>query len=131
MASLPIDPRVREYRCESLPLSWSVSRGPMTEALLKRTESDHYPVHVTAALPTLGDSVTSYSAYHHVGMQPGTHLGLPSPSITVVLGIGAPTHIVATPGGDQVPSLFMAMVGGFHMGPVVIGYDNEMCGIQL
>jgi AraC-like DNA-binding protein len=103
----------------------------MTEALLKRTESDHYPVHVTAALPTLGDSVTSYSAYHHVGMQPGTHLGLPSPSITVVLGIGAPTHIVATPGGDQAPSLFMAMVGGFHMGPVVIGYDNEMCGIQL
>jgi hypothetical protein len=52
---------------------------------------------MTAAFPTLGDSVTSYSAYHHVGMQPGTHLGLPSPSITVVLGVGAPTQIVATP----------------------------------
>ncbi len=83
------------------------------------------------ALPTLGNSVTSYSAYHHVGMQPGTHLGLPSPSVTVVLSIGAPTHIVATPVADQAPAVLMALVGGFYMGPVVIGYDNEMCGIQL
>jgi AraC-like DNA-binding protein len=72
-----------------------------------------------------------YIAYHHEGMEPGTHLGLPSPSITVVLSIGAPTQLVAMPGPDQSPDSFMALVGGLHMRPVVIGYGEVMAGVQL
>jgi AraC-like DNA-binding protein len=78
-----------------------------------------------------GTSVWRYVAYHHEGMQPGTHLGLPSPSLTVVLSVGAPTRMVAMPGPHQAPASFMALVGGLHMRPVVIGYDAVMSGIQL
>jgi AraC-like DNA-binding protein len=72
-----------------------------------------------------------YVAYHHEGMEPGTHLGLPSPSITVVLSVGPPTQLVAMPGPDQSPDSFMALVGGLHMRPVVIGYGEVMAGVQL
>jgi hypothetical protein len=37
----------------------------------------------------LGSALHRYIAYHHEGMKPWTHLGLPSPSITVVLSVGA------------------------------------------
>jgi hypothetical protein len=64
-------------------------------------------------------------------MEPGTHRGLPSPSITVVLSVGAPTQLVVMPGPTQAPDSFMALVGGLHMRPVVIGYGDIMSGIQL
>jgi AraC-like DNA-binding protein len=64
-------------------------------------------------------------------MEPGTHLGLPSPSITVVLSVGPPTQLVVMPGPTQAPDSFMALVGGLHMRPVVIGYGDIMSGVQL
>jgi AraC-like DNA-binding protein len=70
-------------------------------------------------------------AYHHEGMEPGTHLGLPSPSITVVLSVGPPTRMVAMPDPRQRPESFMALVGGLHTKPVVIGYGEIMAGVQL
>jgi transcriptional regulator GlxA family with amidase domain len=33
--------------------------------------------------PLMGTAVRRYVAYHHEGMEPGTHLGLPSPSLTM------------------------------------------------
>jgi AraC-like DNA-binding protein len=81
--------------------------------------------------PQIGTSVRRYVAYHHEGMEPGTHLGLPSPSLTVVLSVGAPTQVVATPGPQQSPVSLMALVSGMYMGPVVIGYGDVMSGIQL
>lgn len=78
-----------------------------------------------------GTSVWRYVAYHHEGMEPGTHLGLPSPSVTVVLSVGAPTRMVAMPGSRQAPASFMALIGGLHMRPVVIRYGAVMSGIQL
>jgi AraC-like DNA-binding protein len=79
----------------------------------------------------VGSALHRYIAYHHVGMKPGTHLGLPSPSITIVLSVGAPTQMVAMPGPDQSPDSFMALVGGLHTRPVVIGYGDVMTGVQL
>jgi AraC-like DNA-binding protein len=81
--------------------------------------------------PLMGTAVRRYVAYHHEGMEPGTHLGLPSPSLTMVLSVGAPTQVVAMPDPDQAPGSFMALVGGLHMRPVVIGYGDVMSGIQL
>jgi len=79
----------------------------------------------------VGSALHRYVAYHHEGMEPGTHLGLPSPSITVVLSVGPPTHMVAMPDPHQRPKSFMALVGGLHTRPVVIGYGEIMAGVQL
>jgi AraC-like DNA-binding protein len=89
-------------------------------------------VHATAsnAGSRVGSALHRYIAYHHEGMEPGTHLGLPSPSITVVLSVGAPTQMIAMP-GVQPPDSFMALVGGLHTRPVVIGYGEVMAGVQL
>lgn len=90
-------------------------------------------MHATAsdADSRVGRALHRYIAYHHEGMEPGTHLGLPSPSITIVLSVGAPTQMVAMPGPDQSPDSFMALVGGLHTRPVVIGYGEVMAGVQL
>jgi hypothetical protein len=39
---------------------------------------------ITNPSPHIGTSVRRYVAYHHEGMEPGTHLGLPSPSLAAV-----------------------------------------------
>jgi AraC-like DNA-binding protein len=85
----------------------------------------------SAARSPVGSALHRYIAYHHEGMEPGTHLGLPSPSITVVLSVGPPTQLVVMPGPTQAPDSFMALVGGLHMRPVVIGYGDIMSGVQL
>jgi AraC-like DNA-binding protein len=94
-----------------------------------------YSVRVKAGTSDVHSRVDSalhrYVAYHHEGMAPGTHLGLPSPSITVVLSVGPPTHMVAMPDPRQRPESFMALVGGLHTRPVVIGYGEIMAGVQL
>lgn len=83
------------------------------------------------ALPAIGRVVQRCVTYHRAGLEPGSHLRLPSPFLTVVLSIGRPTRLSAMPGPLQQPGSFMALVGGLHMRPAVIAYDAEMCGIQL
>jgi AraC-like DNA-binding protein len=83
------------------------------------------------ALGSVGGALRRYVDYHHKGMDPGTHLGLPSPTLTVVLSVGEPTLLVAMPHPTQAPDSFMALVGGLHMRPAVIGYGESMAGVQL
>ncbi len=84
-----------------------------------------------AQLPTIAPTVRRCVAYHHTGLTPGIHLGLPSPTLTVVLSIGSPTVLAAVPGPTRPPAPFWALVSGLWMGPATIAYDREMCGIQL
>ncbi len=75
--------------------------------------------------------VTRFAGYHYEGLPPGTHLGMPSRSLTVVLSLGAPTRTLRSPDPSAGPTAYAALAGGLHTTPAVIAHDGDMHGIQL
>jgi AraC-like DNA-binding protein len=88
--------------------------------------------HVTVPVPPdLRGAVARWTGYRYDGLTPGSHLGLPSPALTVVISLGEPTALAATPDPRQGPGAFGALVGGLHTRPAVITYERELFGLQL
>lgn len=86
---------------------------------------------VVPPAPALSSLVRRYIGYRYSGLPPGTHLGLPSPDLTIVLSLGRRTQLTAMPDPRQRPAAFDGLVGGLHTRPVVIAYDGDMRGIEL
>ena len=87
--------------------------------------------HAAIPPPPLSSLIRRYIGYRYSGLQPGTHLGLPSPDLTVVLSLGPRTRLASMPDPRQPPAAFDALVGGLHTRPAVLAYDTEMFGIEL
>lgn len=81
--------------------------------------------------PGLRPLVSQYVGYRLEGHPPGTHLGLPSASITIVISLGAPTDIRTWHTGTRAPAGFQALVGGLHTKPAEIVHDGSQYGVQL
>jgi AraC-like DNA-binding protein len=81
--------------------------------------------------PPLRPYVHSYTGYWLDGIGPGTHQGLPSGSLTVVLSLGPPVDVRVMPMASQPPASYDALVGGLHAAPVTIAYERRQRGIQL
>lgn len=79
----------------------------------------------------LSSSLLGCVGYRYSGLPPGTHLGLPSPSLTVVISLGPQTKLASMPDPRQRPAAFDVLVGGLHSRPAVLAHDGEMFGIQL
>lgn len=92
------------------------------------------PVHEHASVRLSGDLaplVSRLVGYRHEGLDPGTHLGLPGSSLTLVISLGEPTHMLGMPDPAQAPARLQALVGGLHTRPAVIGYEHSLFGVQL
>ncbi len=81
--------------------------------------------------PGLRPYVAAQVGYRYAGFPPGTHLGLPSPYLTVVISLADPTRLDATPDPAQAPGWWPALVGGLHTRPAVIRHDGTQHGVQL
>lgn len=79
----------------------------------------------------LAPLVNRLVGYRHEHLTPGTHLGLPSSSLTLVISLGEPTQLVGMPDPAQAPARLQALVGGLHTRPAVIGYEHSLYGVQL
>jgi AraC-like DNA-binding protein len=77
----------------------------------------------------LAGLVGRYLGYRYEGFAPGTHLGLPSRHLTVVVSLGAPTRLTLPDGGGQVE--YVALAGGLDTRPVGITHDGEQFGVQI
>nr|WP_205862787.1 helix-turn-helix domain-containing protein [Planosporangium thailandense] len=73
--------------------------------------------------------VRRYLGYRYAGFRPGTHLGLPSPHLTVVVSLGEPTLVAMDAG--RPPVGHAALVGGLHTRPVLLPHDGDQFGVQL
>jgi AraC-like DNA-binding protein len=88
--------------------------------------------HETAVpAPALAPLIRRYIGYRYARLRPGTHLGLPSPDLTVVLSLGPQTRLASMPDPRQRPRAFDALVGGLHTRPAVLAFDHEVFGIEL
>lgn len=81
--------------------------------------------------PRLRALVRRYQGYRYQGFPAGIHLGLPSPDLTVVLSLDAPTRLAAMPDPRQAPGDFVALASGLHTRPAVIAHDGNQVGVQL
>ncbi|HEY0537093.1 MAG TPA: helix-turn-helix domain-containing protein [Actinoallomurus sp.] len=79
----------------------------------------------------LAPLVARYSGYRYEGLPPGTHLGLPSPYLTIVLSLGKPTRTAVMPDRRQAPAEFAALAGGLHTRAALIEHDGDQYGVQL
>jgi AraC-like DNA-binding protein len=95
---------------------------------LDSVRAEHVSVPVP---PDLRPAIAGWTGYRYDGLAPGSHLGLPSPALTLVISLGAPTKLAATPDPGQRPAAFAALIGGLHLRPAVIEYDTELYGIQV
>ncbi|WP_434967395.1 helix-turn-helix domain-containing protein [Janibacter indicus] len=84
---------------------------------------------VTAALPRhLTPFVEAMVGYRITGASPGTHVGMPSGTVTLVLSLDAPLDLV---GPDGREGRFDAVVAGLHDRPALIRHDGSQHGVQL
>jgi AraC-like DNA-binding protein len=79
----------------------------------------------------LAPFVRDYVGYHYEGIGTGTHLGMPSRHVTVVISLDRPTQMLRMPEPRQAPADFAALAGGLHTRAAVIGFQDSMCGVQL
>lgn len=91
-------------------------------ALISQRAAATPPAHLT---PLVGH----YSGYRYEGLPPGTHHGLPSTSLTIVISLGEPTLTAAGP--RQAPEGFAALAGGLHTRAVLIEHNGAQHGLQL
>jgi AraC-like DNA-binding protein len=75
--------------------------------------------------------VARYSGYRYEGLPPGTHHGLPSPYLTVVISLGKPTRTAVRPDRREAPVDFAALAGGLHTRAALIEHDGDQYGVQL
>jgi AraC-like DNA-binding protein len=72
-----------------------------------------------------------YTGYRQVGVAPGTHRGLPSPYLTMILTLDDLLDMAAHPDPAQPAGRFEALVGGLHTAPAVIRHAGRQSGVQV
>jgi AraC-like DNA-binding protein len=75
--------------------------------------------------------VRRYVGYRLEGFAPGTHLGLPSRHLTVVLSLGDPTQIIEMPDPRQAPGAYQVLASGLTTRRAVLAHDGRQYGVQL
>jgi AraC-like DNA-binding protein len=78
---------------------------------------------VAAPAPQLQRLVSGYSGIRYEGFPPGTHIGLPSRHLTVVVSLGTPLHVA--------DGQFTALAAGLHTGPAAIVHDGSQHVVSL
>lgn len=81
--------------------------------------------------PPLRGLVHAYSGYRFVGFEAGHHVGLPGAHVTLIVSLHQPVVLASGPDRSRPPEAHMSMVGGLHLGPVVIAHDGTQSGIHV
>ncbi|MGY1652254.1 helix-turn-helix domain-containing protein [Geodermatophilus sp. SYSU D01119] len=81
--------------------------------------------------PALRGLVADAVGYEQRDLAPGTHRGLPSPTLTLVVTLDDPLDVAAHPDPAQPPGRYDALLGGLHTTPALIRHPGRQAGIQL
>jgi hypothetical protein len=80
--------------------------------------------------PLLRGLVADYQGYHHSGLAPGVHHGLPALGLTLIVAFDEPIDV----GWRSDPASrgkHWAMVSGLHVDPALIHHTGFQHGVQL
>lgn len=80
--------------------------------------------------------VVSATAYTSDGLEPGSHRGLPSPWLTLIVSVGGPVRVSGTVEGGAVfdagsSTSYDVVVAGLHPVAAVVEQPSRQAGVQL
>lgn len=78
----------------------------------------------------MGRHVARVESYAYAGLPAGTHIGMPSATLTLVIALDEPLELSGGPLGPEHRRLGVS-VAGLHTSPVTIHHDGRMRGMQL
>jgi len=81
--------------------------------------------------PRLRPFVEMYTGYRIAGVTPGTHAGLPSRSLTMIVAFDDPLVVEHGSGTQRSRRRFWAMLGGLHTSPALVHHPGHQSGVQL
>lgn len=81
--------------------------------------------------PALQPFVASYTGYRQRDGAPGTHRGLPSPWLTLILTLDEPLTVLAHPDPAQPGGEYDTLLGGLHTVPALLAHQGRQSGVQV
>jgi AraC-like DNA-binding protein len=84
-----------------------------------------------APAPALAGLVLGYAGSRRAGFAPGTHRGLPSPQLEMIICLGAPVELAVMPDPSQPPGSFHGLAAGLQTGPATIAHDGTSYEVSL
>jgi AraC-like DNA-binding protein len=86
---------------------------------------------VSPPAPALRPFITEYAGFRASGVPPGTHAGLPSSDVDLIVSLSRPIEIVQMPNAAQRPSAFTALVAGLQDAPAIVRQGSDAFGLHV
>ncbi len=90
---------------------------------------------VSLPAPALRPFIARYAGACASGLPSGTHAGLPSRHVDLIISLGRPIEIIRLPAASQSPApsaaAFTALVGGLKDAPVIVRHDGNLHVLHL
>lgn len=86
---------------------------------------------VSLPAPALRRLITEYAGFRVSGLPPGTHFGLPSSDVDLLISLGRPMDVVQMPNSTQRPSAFTALVSGLQSAPAIVRQGSDAFGLHV
>src|SRR5262245_20406644 len=81
---------------------------------------------VSLPAPALRPFISHYAGFRAEGQSPGTHAGLPSRHVHLIISFAEPIELLRAPADRQQPGRFTALVGGLHDRPALVGQHSRV-----
>ena len=79
----------------------------------------------------LSPYVDRYVGYRQDRLPSGSHQGLPSRSMNLIISLADPVTVLSMPDPTATPQTFSGLISGLHAGPVTIAADRVQYGIHV
>src|SRR4051794_10658383 len=86
---------------------------------------------VSLPMPVLRPYIAHYAGYYACGVAPGTHAGLPSRHVHIVISLDEPIEIVRMPSSSARSAAFRSFVSGLQDTPALVRKANNLHGIHV
>jgi AraC-like DNA-binding protein len=86
---------------------------------------------VTLPTPALRPFITQYAGFRVSGLPVGTHFGLPSSDVDLIISLARPIDVVRMPNSTQHPSAFTALVSGLQDAPAIVRQSGDALGLHV
>src|SRR6266849_6320211 len=86
---------------------------------------------VSLPAPGLRPFITEYAGFHVTGMPQGTHFGLPSGVVDLIISLGRPIDVIRMPNSKQRPTAFTTLVSGLQDAPAVVRQGGDAFGLHV
>jgi len=90
---------------------------------------------VAPPAPVLRPFIAHYAGFRATGLPPGTHAGLPSRHLHLIIGLGDGTDeridVIQMPNAKQRAAAFPALVSGLQDAPAIVRHNGTLHGLHV